>query len=347
MPVVQSKNHIPAVMQQQVAEFSAREEERKKLQGGVMTPPPASAPAPAPAAQPQAQVAVPVIKPDDEVKQVPAGTVPVPSGYETLLNNVPGPQTSKIISEDREALQGDLELARAEIEKLKAELENSHKLQEENRKQLDEYSRLKEQQEIDDYIKSNGDFNTLDPDDARRLITPLFKSIKAERDRTAADLAAMRKDIDTRFQERRQADADALRGRVNKKIGETFSDKELYEITRSPAYSQVMKTPIGAGSNVLVANLFDTEYNRGNAAYVLDVLNQVKAKMQTPSLNDVASVSGASTPAVSVPPGIESPHKLTNEEVKKYNDQLVTGRITRQQYREIMAKQREAASRLQ
>ena len=92
---------------------------------------------------------------------------------------------------------------------------------------------------------------------------------------------------------------------------------------------------------MLIGQLVAAEYRQGNAEYIIDVLNRIKAGVQ-PDLADVASVSPASTTTTPSSNTAEKPGRLSPEELAELRFKVQSRQISRQEFRDIMEKHREA-----
>ena len=123
---------------------------------------------------------------------------------------------------------------------------------------------------------------------------------------------------------------------------------DLQSMQRHPAYAEVMLAPIAPGSRTTVGQMVMNEIQNGNSQYVINVLNEVRRKMSggnTNAANALAAVSsvGATAPAAATAHEDNSGDRLSYEDMAELRYKLQTKQITRDQFRERMAKHREAS----
>ena len=119
---------------------------------------------------------------------------------------------------------------------------------------------------------------------------------------------------------------------------------DLQQLQSTPAYAQVMMSPVQEGSAITVGEVVAAEIKKGNADYVIKVLDSVKARNGTaPNLNAIASVSANATSSGATSGHDVSVDKLTDEQIADYRFKVQTGEMSRDEFRQIMARHREAS----
>ena len=122
---------------------------------------------------------------------------------------------------------------------------------------------------------------------------------------------------------------------------------DLQQMQSHPAYAQMMASPAAPGSRITIGQMVAGELQQGNTAYVINVLNDIKRRITAPTgsgaLANVASVS-SSTPSAGGAGGVDKKGDiLSYDDMAELRYQLQTRQITRDQFRERMAKHREAS----
>lgn len=205
------------------------------------------------------------------------------------------------------------------------------------------YQSYQDSDYVDQYIAQNGaEFTSISREDAKRLLTPMVGAFRKQSEAFNNQLKAQQDIIDKRFGRIDQDKVIAGYERTRNALLKAHPDLE--QLQNTDAYKEVMLSPVAGNSNLLVGQLVASEYKKGNADYINSVLDQVKAKLQTPDLNQVATVS-AGSPVGSAAPAVEQSGKLTPDQIAQYRFMVQNREITREEFRDIMAKHREAERR--
>lgn len=230
-----------------------------------------------------------------------------------------------------------------ESAELRSEIESLRKQLEEQRALNDKYQSYQDNDLVDQYIAQNGaEFNSISRDDAKRLLTPMIGAFRKTTDAFNSQLKAQQDIIDKRFGKIDQDKIIAGYERTRRALLKAHPDLE--QLQNTDAYKEIMLSPVAGNSNLLVGQLVASEFKRGNTDYINSVLDQVKAKLQTPDLNQVATVS-ANAPVGSAAPVAETSGKLTPDQIAQYRFMVQNREMTRDEFREIMSKHREAERR--
>lgn len=216
---------------------------------------------------------------------------------------------------------------------LEQELVELRKAREADKQDLEEYRKIKDARAIDEYVSSIGELNTIDPEDAKRLVTPLLKRMDQEKQAVAQRLSDMQqRNVVTRQQ------------RAYEAVVREFPDIQTFQTT--DAYKRAMMAPVTPGSSLTVGQLVVAELQRGNADYAISAIKNIKQSQKpVPDLAQVASV-GATAPTGSAPAPDVSGDVLTPEQIRHYRYLAQTKRISREEFHNIMAKHKEASKRL-
>lgn len=303
-----------------------------------------SAPAPAPAVAPVAQAVPPsntsvqqtVVAP---VQQAVPAQAPQPAVNQNKYTYVPVTDYDSDefgSAQKQTAVQDESAELRSEIESLRKQLEEQRALN-------DKYQSYQDNDLVDQYIAQNGaEFNSISRDDAKRLLTPMIGAFRKTTDAFNSQLKAQQDIIDKRFGKIDQDKIIAGYERTRSALLKAHPDLE--QLQNTDAYKEIMLSPVAGNSNLLVGQLVASEFKRGNTDYINSVLDQVKAKLQTPDLNQVATVS-ANAPVGSAAPATETSGKLTPDQIAQYRFMVQNREMTRDEFREIMSKHREAERR--
>lgn len=216
---------------------------------------------------------------------------------------------------------------------LEQELADLRRAREADKQDLEEYRKIKDARAIDEYVSSIGELNTIDPEDAKRLVTPLLKRIDQEKQAVAKQLSDMnQRNVVTRQQ------------RAYEAVVKEFPDIQTLQTT--DAYKRAMMSPVTPGSSLTVGQLVVAELQRGNADYAISAIKSIKQSQQpVPDIAQVASV-GATAPTGSAPAPDISGDVLTPEQIRHYRYLAQTKQISREDFHNIMAKHKEASKRL-
>lgn len=216
---------------------------------------------------------------------------------------------------------------------LEQELAELRKAREADKQDLEEYRKIKDARAIDEYVSSIGELNTIDPEDAKRLVTPLLKRMDQEKQAVAQRLSDMQqRNVVTRQQ------------RAYEAVVREFPDIQTFQTT--DAYKRAMMAPVTPGSSLTVGQLVVAELQRGNADYAISAIKNIKQSQKpVPDLAQVASV-GATAPTGSAPAADISGDVLTPEQIRHYRYLAQTRQISREEFHDIMAKHKEASKRL-
>lgn len=291
-------------------------------------PPAAGNSTPAPNVPPAAGNST-VLKPVDEVN--------LPEGLGNLFTP-PAPTTAPAPS----AAPDETARYRSENEELRKQLEELRKQNEEAVAAANKLHDMEEQQQLDNLLSGAGEFSTIAPEDAKKLLQPVIKTLRSENSAVQKKLAEQQAAIDQRFNElNKREHADRQRSAIEKVFK---AHPNLEQMQQTKAYQNVMMSPVSPGSALLVGQLVSAELKNGNTDYVIKVLDQVKAQMQTPDLTQVAAVAPG-TPAPTVSGGSSTDGLLTDDQLATYRFMVQNREMTRKEFSDIMAKHREALKR--
>ena len=212
-------------------------------------------------------------------------------------------------------------------------------LPEDVKKELDELRKYRDDLEMQQLLAVDQDFETIDKEAAAELsakvlrpaLEKLEKRYESKLRITQEELNRIQKDRQAREASMSEAQKNTERARVNAAILGAHPDFET--ILQTEQFAQFSARPAWKGSRVTLGQLMRDEYNNGNADFVIDALNDYKGGKS--SLADFASVSVSS--AASVPASGNTEPQYTEEDVSLWNQQLATGKITREEYKKLRA----------
>lgn len=282
---------------------------------------------------------------EPKVVTTPVVEIPLPSNYEDLLSKAMDGDTQTPEPAPKPEPQDNKEDEfRRKNEELLRELEETRKQLEEARKIPEHLRAIHDEQELENLLKNSGvDFRTIDMEDAKKLLAPVIQTMRQQQNASNAEfqrrLSEQEKALETRFKE--LDDREHYSKLEKTKAAILAAHPDLEALQKTPEYQRTMASPIGGKSGVLVGQLVAAEYRQGNADYIIDVLNRIKAGVQ-PDLTDIASVSPASTTTAPGSNTTEKPGRLSPEELAELRFKVQSRQISRQEFRDIMEKHREA-----
>ena len=305
--------------------------ENQQAQPPVETTPPPVTPEPV-----QTDAQQPVVVPGASLGTVQAPpaaptppSVPVPESY------LAPPQAEqpeyRQLAEERDELRKQLEEARQLVQTMQAEAAQHQA------KAADRF--------IDDYLDREGDaFVSIDREDARRLLKPMYQAFREEfgkrAQQTEETVRGFTESVQQRLDGMQQREEAEHMARAREAVMRAHPD--LAELQNTDAYRRVMLTPVGGNANVLLGNVVASEFQKGNAEYVNQVLDQIRAEAGRDAprpLADIASVSGSGTvTAPALPDNDNSTMDLSQLEQLKADFQ--TGKVSRKEFREAMRRYR-------
>ena len=298
-----------------------------------------------PQSQPQAQPTnaqqQPVVSQAQPATQAQAqGPIPVPDDFVNVVNTL---GTANEPVANQASSNDDIVAMREENAKLLKEVEELRKARESDSAALDELAQYREKKRVDDYLASiDGGLGTINGDDARKLVSPLLQQIDQARKDNLKQIQDAQEAVNKRFAEYDRKSELTKSNQLYAKIMKAHPD--LQQLQSTPAYAQVMMSPVQEGSAITVGEVVAAEIKKGNADYVIKVLDSVKARNGTaPNLNAIASVSANATASGATSGHDVSGDKLTDEQIADYRFKVQTGEMSRDEFRQIMARHREAS----
>lgn len=303
--------------------------------------------APTQQATEQSVVQQPVIQQTEEteLQYVPVNSIPLPEGYINFLSPNATPQNTSDVS-DADSIRTKYE---EENKKILAELEDTRRQLADARSKAqipEDLRRLQEERSIDDLIQQAGlEFSSINTEDAKKLMAPVLSTLRKQttdleesfKKRLADTQARLDTTLDTLNQKQKQAQMDA----AHKKILAAHPDLE--SLQKTEAYHKIMLSPVSDKSGLLVGQLVAAEYQRGNVDYVIELLNSIKGAK--PSLDSIAGVSPNGVGTTPVADSKNTDGYLNDQEVANLNFAVQSGVMSRDEYRTVMKKHREAAKR--
>lgn len=297
---------------------------------------------------PQQQSVAPQVQPANvqqqsvapQVQSETQNPIPVPDDFVNVVNTL---GTANEPVANQASSNADIVAMREENAKLLKEVEELRKARESDSAALDELAQYREKKRVDDYLASiDGGLGTINGDDARKLVSPLLQQIDQARKENLKQIQDAQEAVNKRFAEYDRKSELTKSNQLYAKIMKAHPD--LQQLQSTPAYAQVMMSPVQEGSAITVGEVVAAEIKKGNADYVIKVLDSVKARNGTaPNLNAIASVSANATASGATSGHDVSGDKLTDEQIADYRFKVQTGEMSRDEFRQIMARHREAS----
>ena len=275
-----------------------------------------------------------------QVQSEAQNPIPVPDDFVNVVNTL---GTANEPVANQASSNDDIVAMREENAKLLKEVEELRKARESDSAALDELAQYREKKRVDDYLASiDGGLGTINGDDARKLVSPLLQQIDQARKENLKQIQDAQEAVNKRFAEYDRKSELTKSNQLYAKIMKAHPD--LQQLQSTPAYAQVMMSPVQEGSAITVGEVVAAEIKKGNADYVIKVLDSVKARNGTaPNLNAIASVSANATASGATSGHDVSGDKLTDEQIADYRFKVQTGEMSRDEFRQIMARHREAS----
>ena len=275
-----------------------------------------------------------------QVQSEAQNSIPVPDDFVNVVNTL---GTANEPVANQASSNADIVAMREENAKLLKEVEELRKARESDSAALDELAQYREKKRVDDYLASiDGGLGTINGDDARKLVSPLLQQIDQARKENLKQIQDAQEAVNKRFAEYDRKSELTKSNQLYAKIMKAHPD--LQQLQSTPAYAQVMMSPVQEGSAITVGEVVAAEIKKGNADYVIKVLDSVKARNGTaPNLNAIASVSANATASGATSGHDVSGDKLTDEQIADYRFKVQTGEMSRDEFRQIMARHREAS----
>ena len=290
----------------------------------------------APVSQPNVQQQA---APQPDVQQVPPQDIQVPDDFIHSVNVMGNtaaqqPQSQPLQNDDLDAMRG-------ENDKLKKELEELRKAREADMASLKELNELREKQRVDKYLAEMDGLGTINGDDARKLVSPLLQRLEQTKADNAKQLQDVQASIDKRLSE---LDKRNTQNKVNQMYAKILkAHPDLKQLQRSQAYNDVMTSPVQEGSAITVGEFVAAEIKNGNADYIIKVLDTVKQRSSLPDISNIASVSSNAPVSGAASDANANGESLTPDQIANYRFKVQTGEMSRDEFRQIMARHREAS----
>lgn len=310
---------------------------RASLQAPVPQPNVQQQAAPQSNVQPNVQPNVQQAAPQPDVQQVPPQDIQVPNDFIHSVN-VMGNTAAQ---QPQPSQNNDLDTMRGENDKLKKELEELRKAREADMASLKELNELKEKQRVDKYLAEMDGLGTINGDDARKLVSPLLQRLEQTKADNAKQLQDVQASIDKRLSE---LDKRNTQNKVNQMYAKILkAHPDLKQLQRSQAYNDVMTSPVQEGSAITVGEFVAAEIKNGNADYIIKVLDTVKQRSSLPDISNIASVSSNAPVSGAASDANANGESLTPDQIANYRFKVQTGEMSRDEFRQIMARHREAS----
>jgi uncharacterized protein (UPF0216 family) len=248
-------------------------------------------------------------------------------------------------SERELQLQQEIEQLRAQNGQLTAAQQQALERHQAEQQELEELRALRRQLEVDKLMSLEGlEMETIDPAAAQeigaKVIRPVLERQQQAFEKRLAEvqstLEADRKEREQLVSRMTEGERNAMRNATNEKIFAAHPD--FAQLRQTKEFNQFLNSTV-RGSSLKLEKLIADEYHSGNADFVIQAINEFKKGR--PSLEDVASVQAAGTGSEPAS-GADDEPQFTEDDVAKWNQMVVTGDMTRAEFRENMAKYRAA-----
>lgn len=290
---------------------------------------PAPTPAPAVSQPAVANNPSPAAQPEPVLSDI--RTIPMAEAY-NVSPAAPVPQPSQ---DDAQELMN----LRRERDALRQELDGLKSAQEDARAARAELESMRDQQELNAYIAGLGSLGSVSAEDARKLVEPMLKSMKKEREQLYQTVTAQQAQLDARFAKMHEQSVEARQHAQLEKIYRAHPD--LATLEKSKAYVEAMSAPVRGGSGLTLGQLVASEFQRGNTDFVIETLNQIKSQAKSPAgLMNVASVGGSAPQGGVATTEVDTTSDEYYKDLAKLNTQFSNRQISREQYRAALAKRR-------
>ena len=300
-----------------------------------------AAPAPAPAPAP-AEPAAPAPAPAPAEPAAPVDLNIFDFGLDPAATAAADPTQP---SERELQLQQEIEQLRTQNGELTAAQQQALERHQAEQQELEELRALRRQLEVDKLMNLEGlEMETIDPAAAQEIGAKVIRPV-LERQQQAFEkrLAEVQSTLEADRQEREklvsrmtEGERNAMRNATNDKIFAAHPD--FAQLRGTNEFNQFLNSTV-RGSSLKLEKLIADEYHSGNAEFVIQAINEFKKGR--PSLEDVASVQAAGTGSEPAS-GAEDEPQFTEDDVAKWNQMVVTGDMSRAEFRENMAKYRAA-----
>lgn len=332
-------------------------EDAKKFREGLKNNEPVQASAPEPASVQTTPVATASAEPvpaststspvSKEPDLTPVLDIGIPDEYNDILAGI-APSSAAASEPVSSEPSVDYKQIQADNERLRKELEESRKQLEEAQKISSELLRFKDDRDLDELIKNAGiDYETIDPSDVKKIMSPLFQAIRQQAHNTTAQLQKQLQEQQDRISARLKQldDTETKRKYDSVRAALLKAHPDLEQLQQSEAYKRAMLTPVGGNSGILTGQLVAAEYKRGNADYIIKVLNDIKQSTAS-NLESVASVPPSAGVAKVPPAPTGTSDYLTPEQLSELNHKVRTRQISREEFHTLLEKHRAAAKQV-
>jgi hypothetical protein len=229
-------------------------------------------------------------------------------------------------------LQRELENARSLLAAERQARQEEEQRYKDGLAQLEEFNRQQKEKEIEALLSGEGaEYVSLDPDDAKKLIQPLYNKLKAEQDQARRDLEAKLTEQSKLIEGQIKGSQEALEKENRTKFYAALESAipNFKDFVKSPAYATYLKTPFQAGFRQTTEEVLNKELQAGNFDAVVNHLKNFALGRHNPA--DIAQVGGAAvSPQFSVTTNVDA-DKARRDRL----NMIRTGKISRAAYRKL------------
>jgi hypothetical protein len=237
-------------------------------------------------------------------------------------------------------MREELETVRSQLAAERAARQSLEDQRKQEQEELQAYNQLKRDRELEKLLNvENAEFVSLDPDDARKLLKPVYERLSQEQEQRYKALESQIEAQKALLAQQTLGQQEAL---VKQKQTE-FNDLLVREIPnisqllRTPGYKQFTASPMSPGSSVTMEEHLNQELQRDNLSYVVSKLKSFAQGKPSPA--DIAQVGTATTgyhAAVNEP--VVDDLKALRDRLNKRRNREITRQAFRQEKQRVTAR---------
>lgn len=231
--------------------------------------------------------------------------------------------------------------AQAELSRLKAQLEEERAVRQAELTKLRDYEAESRRRELEKSLNMEGEeFAGLDPEDAKKILRKAHELVRADQEDLAGQVTELKQTLAEREARSQEAKAEAQRDETNRAILAAFPN--FSQLQQDPDFQKFMASPVRPGSPVTNQMDLTQAYNLGQGDYVVASLKAWQSGGASASPENIVQISpSAASPLPEADRNIPA-GALSEEEQTELFNQVRSGAITKEQYRDRMAKHKEA-----
>lgn len=306
----------------------------------VLTP---QAPISVPASAPQEPVSVAATVQTTTPVATPPIAAPTPAATSATFTDpfsfTQTPSAPEISARERE-LEAEAQRLERERNEFSTKLEKERAAREALELEMRQVREYRDRIEAEQLIQVNPEqFQSLAPETIQELtehlLRPTISRMRSEslqreqalRDQMAADRETMNRALLSQAAESKAASLKSIDAKILEAV------PNLKELQQTAAYREYMASPVSPNSTITNADVIGAEYRNGNTGYIVESLRRFQTGL--PSVDAIASVAPSS---VATQIDITQPtEEYDFDDLSKWNRQVRTGEISKEQFRQNMA----------